>query len=33
MKIQDVMSIFDYNYWANEKLLHKATKLSQEQYH
>jgi uncharacterized damage-inducible protein DinB len=32
MKTQEVKLIFDYNYWANKKLLNSAAKLSREQF-
>ena len=32
MKIQDVHLIFDYNYWANKRIMYAAEKVSQEQF-
>jgi len=32
MKIQDVHLIFDYNYWANKRIIYAAEKVSQEQF-
>lgn len=32
MKTREVKLIFDYNYWANNKLLNSAAKLSREQF-
>lgn len=32
MKTRDVKLIFDYNYWANKKLLDLAAKLNREQF-
>ena len=32
MNIQDVILIFDYNYWATQRLLISAAKTSQEQF-
>ena len=32
MNVQDVKLIFDYNYWANNKLLTTSTDVSQEQF-
>ena len=32
MNIQDIMTLFDYNYWANRRILSTAGKLSQEQF-
>ena len=32
MNIQDIKFIYDYNYWANEKILAAASQVSQEQF-
>ncbi len=32
MELQDVMLIYDYNYWATERLLAAAVNVSQEEY-
>ena len=32
MKIQDVHLIFDYNYWANKRIMYAAENVSQEQF-
>lgn len=32
MRIQELILIYDYNYWANKKLLTSAAKVSQEQF-
>ncbi len=32
MKIQDIKFIYEYNYWANKKILEAASKLPQEQF-
>ena len=32
MNIQDIQFIYDYNYWANGKILTAASKVSQEQF-
>jgi uncharacterized damage-inducible protein DinB len=32
MELQDVMLMFDYNYWATERLLAAAVNVSQEEY-
>ena len=32
MKIQEVILLFEYDYWANRKLLGASTKLSQDQF-
>ena len=32
MKIQDVHLIFDYNYWANKRIMNAAEKVSPEQF-
>ncbi|MBK9927000.1 MAG: DinB family protein [Anaerolineales bacterium] len=32
MNIQDIRFIYDYNYWANRKILAAATKVTEEQF-
>jgi uncharacterized damage-inducible protein DinB len=32
MNLQEIMTLFDYNYWTNKKLLAKSSELTQEQF-
>jgi uncharacterized damage-inducible protein DinB len=32
MNIQDILTIYDYNYWANKKILVSSAKVNQEQF-
>jgi uncharacterized damage-inducible protein DinB len=32
MKIQDIQLIYDYNYWANDKILTMSARVTQEQF-
>jgi uncharacterized damage-inducible protein DinB len=32
MNLQEIMTLFDYNYWTNKKLLAKSAELTQEQF-
>ncbi len=32
MKLEDIRILFDYNYWANGRVLEAATKIQQDQY-
>ena len=32
MNIQDILTIYDYNYWASEKILTAASKVTHEQF-
>ena len=32
MNIQDIQTIYDYNYWANKKILDSSAKVNQEQF-
>jgi uncharacterized damage-inducible protein DinB len=32
MRIQDILTLYDYNYWANDRILGAAAKISPEQW-
>lgn len=32
MNVQDIREIIDYNYWANQKILNMAEKVTPEQF-
>jgi uncharacterized damage-inducible protein DinB len=32
MNIQDILTIYDYNYWANKKILARSANVTQEQF-
>ena len=32
MNIQDIQLIYDYNFWANKRILDSSAKVSQEQF-
>ena len=32
MNIQDILTIYEYNYWANRRILGASAKVTQEQF-